>query len=130
MFLRTVAQAKTLGVGLRNDAQAVLVRLAGVESALALVAWLPLTTFGLAAAAAAYVLSKALYHMGFQGLLSRTLRCLWRLQWENNHKEALWRLAVHGITGFPSLHGQAGRGNQLAPRATHPTQAKVRSSQQ
>ena len=38
------------------------------------------------------------------------LRRLWRLRWENDHKEALWRLAVHGVTGFPLARGKAGRG--------------------
>ena len=69
--LRTVEQARTLGVAFRNDALAVPVHLSGVTDALARVARLPLTTFGLAAAASAYALSKALYHMEFQGLPPR-----------------------------------------------------------
>lgn len=29
-----------------------------------------------------------------------TLRRLWRVRWEPEHKEALWRLAVHGVPLF------------------------------
>jgi hypothetical protein len=43
-----------------------------------------------------------------------TLRRLWGLRWENSHKEALWRLAAHGITGFPLMQHHAGRGRAAA----------------
>jgi hypothetical protein len=49
-----------------------------------------------------------------------TLRRLWALKWEARHKEALWRLAVHGITVFPLMrgHGQRGRVSRCPCGAT------------
>lgn len=46
---------------------------------------------------------------GALGDFRETLGRLWRLRWENEHKEALWRLAAHGIAGFPMMRGRAGR---------------------
>jgi hypothetical protein len=47
--------------------------------------------------------------------LRDTLRRLWKLRWENEHKEPLWRLALHGITGFPMAADRVAR----AARAGH-----------
>ncbi len=38
-----------------------------------------------------------------------TLRRLWGLRWENGRKEPLWRLAVHGVAGFPAIAAHATR---------------------
>ncbi len=69
--LRTVDQAKALAVCFRNDAAALPVDLAGVYAALARAARRPLSTFGRAAAASGYAVSKVLYHLEFQGLSPR-----------------------------------------------------------
>jgi hypothetical protein len=66
-----VEQAKALGVRFRNGAAVLPVDLAGVYAAPARVARLPLSTFGRAAAASGYAVSKVLYHLEFQGLPAR-----------------------------------------------------------
>jgi hypothetical protein len=56
-----------------------------------------------------------------------TLRRLWGLGWENCHKEPLWRLAVHGIAGFPAINSQAARcgGARLRAAARCPCGARI-----
>jgi hypothetical protein len=46
-----------------------------------------------------------------------TLRRLWTLRWENQHKEPLWRLAVHGIAGFPAVESHSARARPSGFRA-------------
>jgi len=36
----------------------------------------------------------------------RTLSRMWRLRWDNEHKEALWRLALDGFPAFPMHRAQ------------------------
>lgn len=44
--------------------------------------------------------------------LRQTLRRLWKLRWESAHKEPLWRLALHGIAGFPLAADQVARASR------------------
>ena len=46
-----------------------------------------------------------------------TLRRPWQLRWENYHKEPLWRLALHGIAGFPLVATHAARAQGASLRA-------------
>ncbi|PNH02469.1 hypothetical protein TSOC_011550 [Tetrabaena socialis] len=43
--------------------------------------------------------------------LGTTLRRVWRLRWENEHKSALWHIAVNGLPGFPMHAAQLARGD-------------------
>ncbi|PNH12747.1 hypothetical protein TSOC_000267 [Tetrabaena socialis] len=43
-----------------------------------------------------------------------TLRRLWKLRWENEHKSALWRLAINGLPGFPMHATQLAGGGAAA----------------
>ena len=44
----------------------------------------------------------------------RTLRHMWHIRWDNEHKEAFWRLALDGFPAFPMHKAQRQRGGPVA----------------